>query len=262
MKRLGALLALLALFACAPSAQNASNAAGFDEASIGAPGSDARAELYRPDGPGPFPAMIVLHGCSGVTQSTRAWSKRLASWGYVALLVDSLRPRGWTNVCNHGRDVPPLARAGDAFAAADYLRTQPYVRKDSIGIIGFSHGGWTVLKAVLADTVRDNRAPPFVAAVAYYPACDPPGAPLATDTLILIGDADDWTPATRCIRWRELADRTGHALEIKVYPGALHAFDSALPPRVFFGHMIGRDPRAAEDSIEMTRAFLAARLFP
>ena len=72
-------------------------------------------------------------------------------------------------------------------------------------MIGFSHGGWAVLKAVLARP----GARPFAAAVALYPGCDPPNAPLITHTLILIGQADDWTPARRRVRWRELVRTNG-----------------------------------------------------
>jgi dienelactone hydrolase len=96
--------------------------------------------------------------------------------------------------------VPPEAQARDAFGAA-YLRAAPEVRAERVGVIGFSHGGYAVLKAVLAGLVRRQNEPVFAAAVAYYSGCDPrdlPGAPLEVDTLILIGDADDWTPAARC----------------------------------------------------------------
>ena len=136
------------------------------------------------------------------------------------------------------------------------------MRADRIGVIGFSHGGWAVLKAVLADTARQDRALPFAAAIAFYPGCDAPASPLVTDTLILIGDADDWTPAARCERWRKAAETGGHALLMKVYPGALHGFDAKGPPRLYAGHHVGRSPEAAEDAVAVTREFLAARLTP
>ena len=97
-------------------------------------------------------------------------------------------------------------------------------------MIGFSHGGWAVLKSVLAEAVAQNHAQPFVAAVAYYPGCQRPESRLVTDTLILIGDADDWTLPANGMRWRNLAQTNGHVLAITVYPGALHSFDAALPP--------------------------------
>jgi dienelactone hydrolase len=158
--------------------------------------------------------------------------------------------------------VPPQLQAMDAFNAADYLRARPEVDGEPIGVIGFSHGGWAVLKAVLGDTVRQAAAKPFAAAVAFYPGCDPPNSPLQTDTLILIGEADDWTPADRCARWRDAVERNGHVVQMKTYPGALHAFDAPRSPHFYVGHYIGRDPEAAADAIAETRKFLDARLLP
>ena len=119
-----------------------------------------------------------------------------------------------------------------------------------------------MLKAVLAGVVRRPSEPPFAAAVAYYPGCDPPGSPLETDTLILIGDADDWTPAARCARWRDAAQTNGHTLRMKTDPGARHVFDGLSAPHSFAGHNIGQDPSAMADSLIETRAFLSARLAP
>ena len=46
------------------------------------------------NGGGPFPAVVVLHGCVGITGHFTGIGDRLSSWGYVALAVDSLGPRG------------------------------------------------------------------------------------------------------------------------------------------------------------------------
>ena len=238
----------------------ADTALSFDADTVGGPVSNARAELFRPEGKGPFPAVVVLHGCDGVGRPYRVWARRLSAWGYVALLVDSFRPRGVSTTCNHGMDVPPLLQAQDAFTAANYLRTLPDIRPDRIGVIGFSHGGWAVLKAVLASTVQQDHATPFAAAVAFYPGCQRPDSGLATDTLILIGDADDWTPVDACRRWYNQADKGAHTLDMKVYPNALHGFDAPHPPYAYAGHYVGRNPEAAEDAVITTRQFFAQRL--
>jgi dienelactone hydrolase len=136
----------------------------------------------------------------------------------------------------------------------------PNIRADRIAVIGFSHGGWAVLKAVLADTVRQDRATPFVAGVAFYPGCQRPESALATDTLILIGDADDWTPVPACQRWHDEVQKAGHSLEMIVYKGALHGFDAPRMPGYYAGHRVGRDPQAAADALASTQKFLAQRL--
>ena len=257
-----AALSFLCMVAGCATPGRADTASPFNADTVGGPVSNARAELYRPDGVGPFPAVVVLHGCDGVGRHYREWARQLRAWGYVALLVDSFRPRGVATICNHGTDVLPLLQAQDAFAAADYLRTLPEIRADRIGLIGFSHGGWAVLKAVLAGTVQQDRATPFAAAAAFYPGCQKPDTSLATDTLILVGDADDWTPVNACRRWVDQADRSGHALDMKVYPTALHGFDAPHPPYVYAGHHVGRDPEAAEGAVAVTRQFFADRLTP
>jgi dienelactone hydrolase len=256
MARLAASVVVLWLAAVPAEAQVPAIAAD----TVGAPGSGARAELSLPAAGAPRSAVVVLHGCGGIVPHDRWWAAQLASWGYAALLIDSFRPRGFSEVCNQGYLMPPEAQARDAFDGAAYLRSRSGLSGAPIGVIGFSHGGWAVLKAVLAGIVRQPSETPFAAAVAFYPGCDPPRSALETDTLILIGDADDWTPVARCQRWRDLAQTDGHTLSMKIYSGALHAFDALAAPRMFAGHYIGRDPAAATDAVAETRAFLAARL--
>lgn len=128
----------IALAILVGGAQAAAAQAPIDADTVGAPRRNARAELFLPAGSGPFRAIVVLHGCDGVGVHYRNWARDLAAWGYVALLVDSFRPRGFRTVCNRGMDVSPTVQAQDGFAAATYLRSLPNVRGDRIGVIGFS----------------------------------------------------------------------------------------------------------------------------
>jgi dienelactone hydrolase len=265
MIRRGRLLLLVLVYSLLRWAVGA-EAQGFDPAKVGAPDSGAPAELYLPAAMAPVAAVVVLHGCDGIQPHYRQWARRLADWGYAALLIDSFRPRGFSQVCNRGQLVPPEAQARDAFEGAAYLRGAPLVQASKVGVVGFSHGGWAVLKAVLAGVGQQDE-PPFDAAVAYYPGCDlrdPPAHPLETDTLILIGDADDWTPAVRCARWFEAVLADGHTLhhtlQMTVYPGAHHGFDAPLALHYFAGHLVGQNPAAFADSLGETLRFLAERL--
>ena len=246
---------------CAGPAGGERASLSFGEANVGALGSNKAAELSLPPGTGPFPAVVVLHGCNGVSPHTRAWARRLVSWGYAALIVDSFRPRGITNVCGRGMDLPPGVRARDALAGAAYLRTLPTIDATRIAAIGFSHGGWTALFLAPQTAGEQAGLPPWRAIVAFYPWCGPGVRPLATDVLILIGDADDWTPAARCVDLvAKYATAAAHRPVLKVYPGAKHSFDASIPDRVFFGHRLGYDAPAAGDAIAMTRQFLDERL--
>ncbi len=213
--------------------------------------------IILPRGKPPFPAVIVLHGCNGVSPNTRVWARRLASWGYAALIIDSFSARGLRQVCDGSRALPGPRRALDAFVAAAYLRSRSDIDGKRIGLLGYSHGGWTALAASWEQSVKPASAPPFRAVVAFYPYCPKVAPPLANDLLILIGKADDWASAARCMTYVDKygADAT-HRPSLTVYPGAHHSFDAKRPERVYFGHRLAYDPVAAADAVERTRKFL------
>jgi dienelactone hydrolase len=236
----------------------------YDEKSVGGPNSSAPLQLWLPPGNGPFPTVLVMHGCGGILDNHRSWAGRLVGWGYAAVIVDSFGPRNQRRVCENVDSIPTIVRGLDAHNAATYLRTLPNIQADRIGIVGFSHGGGATFYAAIDERIpRDRGGRPFQAAVVYYPPCS--GGknvePFATDVLVLIGKDDTWTPADLCLK--SVAARAGqaHPLTIKVYPGAGHDFDTGGLPRLSSsGHMIGGNPEAAADSFAMTKAFLDARL--
>ena len=231
----------------------------FDASKIGPPNSGAPLELWRPSGARPFAAMVVLHGCNGVGEGSRSWAERLVGWGYAAVIVDSLGPRNFRDICDAGWLVPPDLRARDAFSAAAYLRTRPDIVADRIGVIGFSHGGSSTISAALTN----DQGRPFQAAVAYYPYCrtQAPQAHFDTDLLILVGQDDDSNPAERCVNFVEANAEMPHAPTIKVYPGAAHGFDvPGLDRYSASRHLMRENHSAAADSFAVTEAFLAARL--
>src|SRR5215468_6337403 len=232
--------------------------------------------LLKPDGPGPFPAVVIMHDCSGLgPRSSGApdrWGKELLSQGYVILIPDSFTTRGHAGgVCTDPspsrNEVSPHRRVRDAYAALTYLRSLPYVDGSRVGLMGGSHGGATTLAAMVAP----NASPGFKAAVALYPECAQwlrsadvyrPAGPL----LILIGEKDDWTPAEPCRRLTEASQQAGGRVTIKIYPGAYHSFDSANPVRYVDtrvnassptgpGATAGGDPEAWADSIREVVAF-------
>jgi dienelactone hydrolase len=224
-----------------------------------------RGHLYRPDGLGPFPAVVMLHGCAGIRPRLHQWGHTLQQWGYVALLVDSFTPRSQTNMCDDVFRVDPqYARMPDAYAAKAYLVRQPFVDAQQIALMGWSHGGWTTLYAVDTIYLSGIRAMPFQAAVAFYPWCVPQLHQLNAPLLILIGEADDWTPASRCqdmlIQSERLGGKTAYGVTLQVYPGAHHAFDSLTPPSTYYGHTIGRHPEAAVQAEAEVKRFLAQYL--
>lgn len=247
MRRFFAITALLA--ACAGSALGQST---VEFASLDAPQGQAvqlKAFWYPVTAP-KAGAVALFHGCGGmydrkglVSERMRDYASLLNQQGFHVLTVDSLTPRGEREICTQRvgqRKITQANRRLDALASLQWLAGRPEVDVQRIGVMGWSNGGSTVLSATNArhkDVAAFGLKPAF--AVAYYPGCETdlqrgytPTAPL----LILIGEADDWTPAEAC---RQLATTTaattaevGARPEIETYPGAYHGFDSSAPLRL------------------------------
>jgi dienelactone hydrolase len=218
--------------------------------------------LSKPEGDGPFAAIVYLHGCAGLSENVRKNMARLMTgWGYVSLAVDSFAPRGIQDQCTH---LAPT-RLGDALAALSYLSRLPLVDPQRIAVVGSSQGAIVALKLAstyedIFDAPRDLR---FIAAVAYYPMCGAMTEDLVLPALILIGELDDWTPARDCELWTKWQVNKGAPGKLVVYPGAYHAFDvSALADgRERFGHWLKYDAAAAAGSVQEMQSFLASQFF-
>jgi dienelactone hydrolase len=192
----------------------------------------------------PAPAVALLHGCSGIydrhgelVKPLRDYAALFNGVGYNVLVVDSLTPRYETELCTQRsgkRRVTVANRRLDALGAVAYLADRSDVDAKRIGIVGWSNGGSTVLAATNLrhpDVAAALAKPAF--AVAFYPACAvelkrgyEPVGPL----LMLVGQADDWTPAAPC---RALARAPAEPKpEIDVFAGAYHDFDTDMPVRL------------------------------
>lgn len=229
-----------------------------------AAGPEINAQMYRPVGSGSFPGIVVAHSCGGVGEHTTKWGRQLASWGYVALVPDSFGPRGQKSLCGRGNVVSGDSRVPDIAGALEFLRAQPFVRADRLGLIGFSHGGWTTMRAVQSSYHLANRG--LRAAVAYYPYCqEAMDRDVALPLLILIGDKDDWTSAEKCRRLQAAGFKDPRLVEAVYYPNAYHGFDTRRPDRTLTvadgkSHRLGYDPVAGPDAEARTRAFFGRYL--
>jgi dienelactone hydrolase len=137
-----------------------------------------RGQLFMPEGIGPFPAIVHLHGCAGtVPARDERWTERFVEWGFAVLRIDSLGARGKTSVCDSPADLPVFNRSGDAYVAKVWLARQPQINPERILVAGWSLGGWTVLRALgspPSDFGATANAKPFRAGIAFYPLCAPP----------------------------------------------------------------------------------------
>ena len=252
-------LSVLLAFAMATSAMAAETVTFKGKSQKGVEPIALTGKMTKPKGEGPFPAVVLLHGCGGISPWYDVWVERIADWGYVALQVDSFGPRGVENICGHPRRVPPAIRGlDDAHAAKSYLAGLPFVDGKRIAVMGWSQGGWATIFAVSNPADFHGRPDPFQAGIAFYPWC---GSLIRLDAplLILIGALDDWCPAERCKQMRSQG-KTKHKVTLKVYPGAYHCFDFEGVDEIRLDHKLLYDPEAAADATVQVKDFLAKHL--
>jgi dienelactone hydrolase len=248
--------------------------------------------LFRPPGDEPRPAVVMMHGCSGLLAKNgrffplyRAWAREFLQQGYIVLVVDSAKSRGFGQTCSasEARKVMWRDRPKDAYAALRYLQAQPFVRPDRIALVGWSQGGGVVLLTISDKSIGRpaGLASDFAAAVAFYPgACaekfqtqpftnvSPQGWTTHVPLLVLFGEDDVWTKLGPCEAFLSAAKARGNAVELKSYANAVHAFDAPGLPRTELPQyrerdgripVIGTDKEAREDALARVPAYLAAR---
>ena len=226
-------------------------------------------DLFTPSGAGPYPTVILLHGCNGVGPNATTWAMWLQSEGYAALVLDSFTARGFKTVCGNGQPaVGPGPRARRVRRSRAPHGPRPGRREAHRG-----HGllprrmdrGGRVAHAGAPSRGNDQGADRLLP---WVPQALPDGA--APPLLMLLGGQDDWTPAEPCMKLAESASRAGRSVSAILYPDARHAFDAAnLRGRVYVdaarggkGATIEYNPKAHDDAQKQVRQFLRAQLGP
>ena len=142
--------------------------------------STLHAQLYKPDGDGPFPTVIALHGCGGlgghseaVLPRYRDWAEQLLKSGHAVLLPDSYGSRELGPQCR-AKERQVLARrerVADIAASRQWLLQQPWAAHDRISLIGWANGASALLWAVRPQYASHSAEPDFRSAIAFYPDC-------------------------------------------------------------------------------------------
>jgi dienelactone hydrolase len=270
--RLLSMLTSLAFLAAASAAS-----ATPQQVEIPANSGTLHAQLFKPDGAGPFPTVIALHGCGGLNGQSdqiqpryRDWAEQLLKDGNAVLLPDSYGSRELGPQCRvkERRVLARRERVADIMASRQWLLQQPWVSQDRVSLIGWANGASAVLWAVRPQLASRKAEPDFRAAVAFYPDCrisSGLGWSARVPTLLLIGASDDVSSPPACRQMVDGARGRSALARIVVYPGAAHDFDRAnlplhaiagadasLPER---GHL-GGDPDARADAQKRVAAWL------
>ena len=237
------------------------------------------AQLYKPDGDGPFATVIALHGCGGLAGNSepvqpryRDWAEQLLKAGNAVLLPDSYGSRELGPQCrvNERRVLARRERVVDVMASRQWLVQQPWIARDRISLMGWANGASALLWAVRPQLSSRGVEPDFRSAIAFYPDCrisSGLGWSTRVPTLLLIGAKDDVSSPPACRQMVDGAHGRSALARIVVYPGAYHDFDRAnlsphaaagtpdatLPDR---GHL-GTDPEARADSQKRVAEWLA-----
>jgi dienelactone hydrolase len=217
--------------------------------------------LFKPEGAGPFPAVIYLGSCAPVGSPQDADLENTfdhyRAKGFATLIVDSYTARHRDHgVCDRVHN--PVwygLRAADAQAAKNVLAAMADIDAERIFFVGYNHGGQAALLAAEASTAAAHEAK-FAGVVAYYPYCGfVCGCAFSVPTLIMVGDQDDLAPAGRC-----QAVKNKPNAEVVVYSGAAHGFAAPGIDKVQDGHRLAYNAKAAEDAEARADAFMAAHM--
>jgi dienelactone hydrolase len=237
------------------------------------------AQLYKPDGDGPFATVIALHACGGLAGNSepvqpryRDWAEQLLKAGNAVLLPDSYGSRELGPQCrvNERRVLARRERVVDVVASRQWLVQQPWIARDRISLMGWANGASAVLWAVRPQLSSRSAEPDFRSAIAFYPDCrlsSGLGWSTRVPTLLLIGAKDDVSSPPACRQMVDGALGRSALVRIVVYPGAYHDFDRAnLPVHAIGGAgdatapekgHVGTDAEARADSQKRVAEWLA-----
>jgi dienelactone hydrolase len=243
-------------------------------------GDVIQAFIVKPLGNGPHPVIVYLPDCGGLAPEVKSeafhpdqdglaensrevfWTKRLLSWGYAVVLVDSFTTRGINDTCADPKK--GTARSADAYGALAYVAKQPWADSQRVGIFGFSTGDhWRIplngdSTAYVIGPERFKAAAAFV----YSQSCGLK-SPMAAPTLVINGVSAP-ERAEACPRLTAQVSEGGAPTEERVAPSLFKNFElnSAMPDKATFSEWLTSEPQQADMAAAQVRDFFAQYLKP
>ena len=242
--------------------------------------------IYKPDGNGPFEAIVMLHGAGGIFPYQLDWARQLYDAGYVVLFVDSYCKRKL--LCEHDspdndpkrrkavnrwKEITPQQRAADAFGAFEYLLQQNFVNKDKISLMGFSWGATSGMMSIdpRMKKIFSPARGGFHSLVAMYPNSKYwtgmrtlrriADVNITIPTLMLAGEKDEAESIDVYKELQQLAEKNNFPLKIVLYPASYRKFDEKREKHSVTVNNVtltkGYNKDAHEDSIKQVFSFLS-----
>jgi carboxymethylenebutenolidase len=181
--------------------------------------------LYAPEGKGPFPAIVVIHEWWGLNDWVKEQAAKLSDQGYVTLAIDLYRGKVATTpeeAHEIMRGVPEDRAKRDLHAAVEFLKSQPDVKQDRIGSIGWCMGGGYSLDVALQEPTLKADV------INYGHLVTDPGSAEKIQAAILgiFGGQDRGIPVKDVKNFEAMLKEKGKKVEIVIYPDAGHAFEN------------------------------------
>ncbi len=242
--------------------------------------------IYKPDGNGPFEAVVMLHGAGGIFPYQLDWARQLRDEGYVVLYVDSYCKRKL--LCEHDspdndpkrrkavnrwKEITPQQRAADAFGAFEYLLQQNFVNKDKISLMGFSWGATSGMMSIdpRMKKIFSPARGGFHSLVAMYPNSKYwtgmrtlrriADVNITIPTLMLAGEKDEAESIDVYKELQQLAEKNMYPLTVILYPDSYRKFDEKREKHSVTVNNVtltkAYNKNAHEDSIKQVFSFLS-----
>ena len=198
--------------------------------SPGGSSGEMRGYLVAPSGPGPHPAVVVIHENRGLNPYIEDVARRAAVEGFLALAPDGLAPiGGYPGNDDDGREMQrsldQAKLAQDMLNSARYLKTHE-LSNGKLGATGFCWGGGTTNYLAVALGEDLHAGVPFygrAAAVADVPK-------IRAAMLVHYAEDDERINAMRP-DYEVALKAAGVRYEMHTYPGTKHGFHNNSTPR-------------------------------
>jgi dienelactone hydrolase len=230
--------------------------------------------VVRPEGPGPFPTVLIFPGCGGVRSHLDRYARAAVEAGWMVVRIESFKARGWseaftrTFICTgllfRGGD-----RAGDVLAAIAGVRSLSGVDPDRLALAGWSHGAWAIMDMMTLPLDKGGEAgiadpenvdlTGVVGAFLPYPYVGFPAASRSHDwrrplrSLFVLPTRDHLATLRQYEKALDHVRAAGSEVETWVVNGT-HAFDE---PGLTDKHILN-DPKLTDEAIGKFASFLGA----